>query len=302
MEQLLMETNIKEYKLFAKGKVRDVYDLEDKLLIVATDRISAFDVVLPTGIPSKGKILTQMSLFWFDFVKDIIGNHLITSEVKEFPKDLQKYKDVLKDRSMLVKKAERIDVECVVREYISGSLWREYKEIIWGTDKGKDVVVNGIPLPYGLEESEKLPYPIFTPATKAETGHDENISFKRVEEILGKELANFLKEKSIAIYKKCADYAENKGIIISDTKFEFGILNDKIILIDEMLSPDSSRFWSKENYQPGSPQESFDKQYVRDFLESINWDKNPPAPKLPEEVVKNTLNKYQQAYQVLISK
>jgi phosphoribosylaminoimidazole-succinocarboxamide synthase len=301
MEEAILETHIKEFRLFSKGKVRDVYDLEDKLLIVATDRISAFDVVLPTGIPGKGKILTQMSLFWFDFVKDIIPNHLITSEVGKFPKELQKYKDELEDRSMLVKKAQRIDVECVVRGYISGSLWKEYKEIMWGTEKGKEIKVCGIPLPYGLKESEKLPNPIFTPATKEKTGHDENINFKKVEEILGKELANFLKEKSIAIYKKAGDYAEKRGIIIADTKFEFGILNHKIILIDEILSPDSSRFWSKENYKIGKSQDSFDKQYVRDYLESLNWNKKPPAPKLPQEIVENTLKKYQKAYESLIS-
>ena len=302
MEKAILETNITEFPLFSKGKVRDVYDLEDKLLIVATDRISAFDVVLPTGIPDKGKILTAMSLFWFDFTKNIIGNHLISSKVKDFPKELHKYKEILEGRSMLVKKARRIDIECVVRGYISGSLWKEYKEIKWSADEGKDVIVNGMPLPYKLEESGKLPHPIFTPSTKAHSGHDQNIGFKQMEEIVGKDLAGFLKEKSISIYQKCADYAEKKGMIIADTKFEFGILNDKIILIDEILSPDSSRFWSKETYRPGRPQESFDKQYVRDYLESINWDKKPPAPKLPEEIVNNTFKKYQQAYRALTSK
>ena len=302
MEKAILETHIKEFQLFSKGKVRDVYDLEDRLLIVATDRISAFDVVLPTGIPGKGKILTQMSLFWFDFVEDIIPNHLITSEVHKFPKELQKYRDQLEGRSMLVKKAQRMDVECVARGYISGSLWKEYKEIMWSAEEGKDVKIHGIPFPYGLKESEKLPNPIFTPATKEKTGHDENISFKKTEEILGRELAGFLKEKSIAIYKKARDYAEERGIIIADTKFEFGILNDKIILIDEILSPDSSRFWSKSNYKVGKPQDSFDKQYVRDYLESINWNKKPPAPELPEVIIENTLKKYQQAYQALISK
>jgi phosphoribosylaminoimidazole-succinocarboxamide synthase len=302
MGEAILETHIKEFRLFSKGKVRDVYDLEDRLLIVATDRISAFDVVLPTGIPGKGKILTQMSLFWFDFVKDIMPNHLITSEAHKFPKELQKYRDQLEGRSMLVKKAQRIDVECVVRGYISGSLWKEYKEIIWSAEEGKDVKIHGILFPYGLRESEKLPNPIFTPATKEKTGHDENISFKKTEEILGSELANFLKEKSIAIYKKARDYAEKRGIIIADTKFEFGILNHKIILIDEILSPDSSRFWSKENYKVDKPQDSFDKQYVRDYLESLNWNKKPPAPELPEVIIENTLKKYQQAYQALISK
>lgn len=302
MEKAILETNIKEFPLFSKGKVRDVYDLEDRLLIVATDRISAFDVVLPTGIPDKGKILTAMSLFWFDFTKNIVGNHLISSKVKDFPKELHKYKEILEGRSMLVKKAWRIDIECVVRGYISGSLWKEYKEIKWSTDEGKDVIVNGIPLPYELEESGKLPHPIFTPSTKAHSGHDQNISFKQMEEILGRDLAEFLKEKSVSIYQKCADYAEKRGMIIADTKFEFGILNDKIILIDEILSPDSSRFWSRETYGPGHPQESFDKQYVRDYLESINWNKKPPAPKLPEEIANNTFKKYQQAYQALTSK
>ncbi|HEX9917020.1 MAG TPA: phosphoribosylaminoimidazolesuccinocarboxamide synthase, partial [candidate division Zixibacteria bacterium] len=246
--------------------------------------------------------LTQMSLFWFDFVEDIIPNHLITSEVHKFPKELQKSRDQLEGRSMLVKKAQRMDVECVARGYISGSLWKEYKEIMWSAEEGKDVKIHGIPFPYGLKESEKLPNPIFTPATKEKTGHDENISFKKTEEILGRELAGFLKEKSIAIYKKARDYAEERGIIIADTKFEFGILNDKIILIDEILSPDSSRFWSKSNYKVGKPQDSFDKQYVRDYLESINWNKKPPAPELPEVIIENTLKKYQQAYQALISK
>jgi len=302
MEKTVLETNITEFPLFSKGKVRDVYDLEDKLLIVATDRVSAFDVVLPTGIPGKGRILTAMSLFWFDFTRDIVGNHLIASRVKDFPKELHRYRELLEGRSMLIKKARRIDIECVVRGYISGSLWKEYKEIRWGTDQGGDVTVNGISLPYELEESGKLLHSIFTPSTKEYSGHDRNISFRKMEEVLGGELAGFLKEKSISIYEKCANYAEKKGMIIADTKFEFGILNDKIILIDEILSPDSSRFWSRETYKPGRPQESFDKQYVRDYLESIDWNKKPPAPELPEEIVSNTLRKYQQAYQALTSK
>jgi phosphoribosylaminoimidazole-succinocarboxamide synthase len=300
MEEVILETDIKEFPLFSKGKVRDVYDLQDKLLIVATDRISAFDVVLPTGIPGKGKILTQMSLFWFDLVKDVIENHLITSEVDQYPENLKKYRNVLEGRSMLVKKAKRINVECVVRGYVSGSLWKEYKEKRLYEGKSRTVKLLGIELPTHLKESARLPYPLFTPTTKAEEGHDENLLFEDVIEMMGEDLALTLRGKSIQIYKKAADYAEKRGMIIADTKFEFGMIDKQVILIDEIFSPDSSRFWDKKTYKPGRPQEAFDKQYVRDYLEMINWDKKPPAPELPEEVVLKTKEKYQQAYQRLV--
>jgi phosphoribosylaminoimidazole-succinocarboxamide synthase len=299
MEKALFETRIKEYPLFAKGKVRDVYDLGDWLLIVATDRLSAFDVVLPTGIPGKGKILTQMSLFWFDLVKDVAENHLITANVDEYPEDLKKYHDILEKRSMLVKKAKRIDVECVVRGYIAGSLWKEYKT---KTSPGKSDAIElyGIHFPPYLVESEKLPVPIFTPTTKAEEGHDQSMTFEEVGNLVGEKTALDLKNQSIQVYRKAADYAEKRGMIIADTKFEFGMLEGRMILIDEIFSSDSSRFWDMQTYQKGRPQESFDKQYVRDYLESIRWNKQPPAPALPEEVVLKTLEKYQQAYDKLV--
>src|SRR3972149_3592091 len=298
-EEAVLSTDIKEYPLYARGKVRDVYDLGDKLLIVATDRISAFDVVLPHGIPGKGKILNSMSVFWFEYVSDIIPNHLITAEIDLYPENLQKYRAILEGRSMLVKKAKRIDIECVVRGYISGSLWKEY--VLTRKDsKGNTVEVKGIKFPASLIESAKLPQPIFTPATKASSGHDENISFEQMSDLVGEQLALLLKEKSLAIYKKAYDYAYQKKIIIADTKFEFGILNDQLILIDEIFSPDSSRFWSATDYHPGEPQDSFDKQYIRDYLESIDWDKTPPGPSLPAEVIKKTLEKYKQAYLSLV--
>jgi phosphoribosylaminoimidazole-succinocarboxamide synthase len=300
MEKALIETNITEYPFFAHGKVRDVYDLGDKLLIVATDRISAFDVVLPTGIPGKGKILTQMSLFWFDLIKNVAENHLVTSNVDEYPDELRKYHNILEKRSMLVKKAKRIDVECVVRGYIAGSLWKEYKNKAVYQGKSDTVELFGVQLPSHLIESERLPYPIFTPTTKAEEGHDQSLTFEEVKEIAGEKLALDLRSKSIQIYKKAADYAERRGMIIADTKFEFGMFDSKIILIDEIFSPDSSRFWDKKLYKKGRPQESFDKQYVRDYLESIHWDKKPPAPTLPDEIVLKTLEKYQQAYDRLV--
>lgn len=294
-----MQTDFKELKLFARGKVRDVYDLDDKLLIVATDRISAFDVVLPNGIPGKGTILTQMSIFWFNLVADVVPNHLLAHITKDYPAALQKHKKILEGRSMLVKKAKRIDIECVVRGYISGSLWKEYKEARKHSTNGK-VIVHEIELPNTLSESAKLKENIFTPATKAEEGHDENISYERMGHMLGKNLAEELREKSLRIYQKAYDYALQKGIIIADTKFEFGMDNGKIILIDEIFSPDSSRFWSRADYKPGQAQGSFDKQYIRDYLESIKWDKKPPGPKLPDEIVKKTLEKYQQAFRWLV--
>ncbi|KPK99558.1 MAG: phosphoribosylaminoimidazole-succinocarboxamide synthase [candidate division Zixibacteria bacterium SM23_73_3] len=300
MEQGLMETNINEYPLFAKGKVRDVYNLDDKLLIVATDRISAFDVVLPTGIPGKGKVLTQMSLFWFDLVKNVAENHLITANVDQYPNDLKKHRDVLDGRSMLVKKAKRIDIECVVRGYIAGSLWKEYKNKAVSQGKSNTIELYGVQLPSNLTQSQRLPYPVFTPTTKAEEGHDESLTFEQVKKMVGEKQALELRSKSIRIYKKAADYAERRGMIIADTKFEFGILDGKLILIDEIFSSDSSRFWDKRIYRRGRPQEAFDKQIVRDYLESIHWNKKPPAPPLPEEVVAKTLEKYQEAYQRLV--
>lgn len=294
MEKALTDTKIKEFPLYARGKVRDVYDLKDKLLIIATDRISAFDVVLPNGIPGKGKVLTKMSIFWFDLVKDLIDNHLIASEVDDYPEELHKYREILEDRSMLVKKAKRIDVECVIRGYISGSLWKEYNEKKSLSENGR-VEILGYTFQDNLRESDKLLAPIFTPATKAESGHDLNINFDQMKKDFGPSLSEYLREKSLGIYQKCSDYAERKGMIIADTKFEFGFLDDKVILIDEILSPDSSRFWPKKTYSPGKPQDSFDKQFVRDYLEKIKWDKKPPAPELPEEVILKTKEKYEEA-------
>lgn len=299
IELALMRTDLKEFKLFARGKVRDVYDLGDKLLIVATDRVSAFDVVLPNGIPGKGKILTQMSIFWFNLVSDIVPNHLLAHRIEDYPSGLQKYKDVLGRRSMLVKKAKRIDIECVVRGYMSGSLWKEYQQA--GPRGGSNrVSVQGIEFPESLRDSDKLPQNIFTPATKAEEGHDENISFEKMSGMVGRKLAEDLREMSLRIYQKAYQYALQKGIIIADTKFEFGLSDGQIILIDEIFSPDSSRFWSKTDYKAGQAQDSFDKQYIRDYLESIKWNKKPPAPQLPEGIVKKTLEKYKQAFHWLV--
>ncbi|MFC1484893.1 phosphoribosylaminoimidazolesuccinocarboxamide synthase [bacterium] len=277
--------------LLAKGKVRDIYDLDDKLLIITSDRISAFDHVLPTLIPDKGKSLTKLSVFWFHYLKDVGENHLISSEVDEYPEELKEFRNELEGRSMLVKKAKRIDLECIVRGYIAGSGWKEYQNTS---------TVCGIELPKGLRNSDKLPEPIFTPSTKAEVGdHDENISEERAIQIVGKDVFEALKKKSIAIYQKASEYALTKGIIIADTKFEFGFVKDEIILIDEVLTPDSSRFWDVEKYTPGKSQDSYDKQYVRDYLEQINWDKKPPVPILPEEVVVNTQKKYEQICDLL---
>lgn len=288
--EVIRETNFSDLKLFKRGKVRDVYDLGDKLLIVSTDRISCFDVVLPDGIPDKGKVLTALSVFWFNFIKDIIPNHFISVDLKDFPKEVQQYKEILKDRSMLVKKSKPIPVECVVRGYLSGSGWKEYKQAR---------SICGIKLPVGLKESEKLPEPIFTPATKEDAGHDINVTQKYIEDSIGADLTKRLKEISISIYKKASDYACKKGIIIADTKFEFGLDKDNLILIDELLTPDSSRFWPKDQYQPGRPQPSFDKQFVRDYLESLSWDKKPPAPNLPPDIIEKTRRKYRRALELL---
>jgi phosphoribosylaminoimidazole-succinocarboxamide synthase len=287
----LLRTDFPELKLHASGKVRDVYQLDaEHLLFIATDRISAFDYVLATGIPHKGRVLTQISLFWFDFLRDVVANHVVTADVKQYPAIAQKYADQLQGRSMLVMRAEMIPVECVVRGYISGSAWKEYKT------SGR---VCGIELPAGLKESSKLPQPIFTPATKATTGHDENISFDEMTRIVGVELSRQLRELSLKVYTKAADYALQKGIIIADTKFEFGMTSKGITLADEVLTPDSSRFWPADKYQPGRAQDSYDKQYVRDYLEEIHWDKQPPAPALPVEVARRTSDKYLEAFHQL---
>jgi phosphoribosylaminoimidazole-succinocarboxamide synthase len=288
LDPVVLQTDFPDLKLHASGKVRDVYQLDsERLLFVATDRISAFDYVLATGIPHKGRVLTQISLFWFDFLCDLVPNHLITADVEQYPQALQKYAEVLRGRSMIVQRAEMFPVECVVRGYISGSAWKEYKA------SGK---VCGIELPAGLRESEAFPEPIFTPATKEVSGHDENISFARMCEILGSETSSTLRELTLRIYKKAAAYARQRGIIIADTKFEFGRTAKGITLADEVLTPDSSRFWPADKYAPGRGQESYDKQYVRDYLEEIHWNKQPPAPALPDEVARRTSEKYLDAY------
>jgi phosphoribosylaminoimidazole-succinocarboxamide synthase len=285
---VLLQADIPELELYASGKVRDIYKVDaNHLLFVATDRISAFDYVLATGIPEKGRVLTQLSMFWFEFLKDLVPNHLATADISQYPAELQKHADQLRGRSMLVVSADMVTIECVARGYISGSGWKEYK------NSGS---VCGIKLPAGLRESDKLPEPIFTPATKATSGHDENISFERMVDLAGKELSEKLRDLTIAIYKKAADYAETRGIIIADTKFEFGQTPKGLVLADEVLTPDSSRFWPMDKYHSGGAQESFDKQYVRDYLESIQWNKQPPAPALPADVAARTSEKYIEAY------
>jgi len=291
LDSVLLRTDFPELKLHASGKVRDVYNLDDAhLLFVATDRISAFDYVLATGIPHKGRVLTQISLFWFNFLRDLVPNHMVTADVQQYPASAQKYADQLHGRSMMVMRAEMIPVECVVRGYISGSAWKEYKA------SGR---VCGIELPAGMKESGKLPQPIFTPATKATTGHDENIPFDEMTRIVGVELSRQLRDLSLKIYSKAADYALHKGIIIADTKFEFGMTAKGITLADEVLTPDSSRFWPADKYQAGHAQESYDKQYVRDYLEQIRWNKQPPAPALPADVARHTSEKYLEAFHQL---
>ena len=291
ISQPLQFTKLGDIKFFKRGKVRDIYDLGDKLLIVSTDRISCFDVVLPTVIPNKGEVLTKLSLFWFEFTEDVISNHLITANVDDLPERLVTYKEVLRGRSMLVKKADPIPVECVVRGYLAGSGWKEYQET--GS-------ICGIKLPQGLREADKLPQAIFTPATKEQVGHDVNVTQEYIEKELGKHIVTKLKDVSLALYKKASEYAETRGIIIADTKFEFGKIGEKIILIDEVLTPDSSRFWPKDEYSPGKSQLSFDKQFVRDYLETLDWDKTPPAPELPEEIVTKTSKKYLQALKMIV--
>jgi len=293
METILLETHFPNLPLMSRGKVRDIYDFGDRLLIVASDRISAFDYVLPSAIPHKGRVLTALSEFWFHYTRNIVRNHLISTRVEDFPAAAQQYADILAGRTMLVIKAKRVDVECVVRGYLSGSAWREYRTS--GT-------VCGMKLPAGLRESEKLPEPLFTPATKAESGHDENISFEQMIALTGRDVAERLRTISIALYQAAADYALSRGIIIADTKFEFGYLDGEPMLIDEALTPDSSRFWPLDGYEPGRSQASFDKQYVRDYLESIHWNKQPPVPPLSDEVIRGTSQRYLEAYERLVGK
>jgi len=287
----ISETNIGELSLLGRGKVRDIYRVDDKLLVISTDRLSAFDVVLPDPIPRKGLVLNQLSIFWMDRTRHLAPNHLISANVDEYPPELLRYSDQLKGRSMLVKNADVFPVECIARGYIIGSGWTEYKAT--GS-------ISGIRLPSGLKQGQKLPEPIFTPSTKAETGqHDQNISFQKTVDLLGSEAASWLREKTLEFYKFGAKWAEQKGIIIADTKFEFGVIDGAFTLVDEVLTPDSSRFWPMNQYEIGVSPPSLDKQYVRDYLESLNWDKNPPAPKLPREVVLNTSEKYLAIYKIL---
>jgi len=294
MTNTFSEISIPELPLFKKGKVRDVYEIEDKLLIVASDRVSAFDYVLPTLIPDKGKILTQLSKFWFEFTSLVCPNHMLTADVKKFPTVLHKYKDILEKRSMLVKKTSVISVECVVRGYLSGSGWKDYKAT------GK---TSGIKLPPGMKESERIEEIIFTPATKAEEGHDQNISFKEMQKLIDSKLARKIKKISIELYQKASLYALSKGIIIADTKFEFGLFNnEELFLVDEIFTPDSSRFWPMASYSPGRSQPSLDKQFVRDYLESTDWDKNSPPPPLPQSIIEQTSERYLEIFRLLTGK
>ncbi|MDY6832745.1 MAG: phosphoribosylaminoimidazolesuccinocarboxamide synthase [Thermodesulfobacteriota bacterium] len=292
MDQVVYQTDFPGLNLLKRGKVRDVYDFGDRLLIVATDRLSAFDVVMPDPIPGKGEMLTRISLFWFDQMKDMVRNHLISSDVNDYPEACRPYAETLAGRSMLVIKTEPLAIECVVRGYLSGSGWKSYQ---------KDRTVCGISLPDGLRESDRLPEPIFTPSTKAEAGqHDINISFEEAAGIVGRQTAEKARDLSLAIYRRGVEVADARGIIIADTKFEFGFVDGELILIDEVLTPDSSRFWPRDGYAPGGPQQSFDKQYVRDYLLSLNWNQKPPAPDLPPDVVANTRKKYSEALDLLV--
>lgn len=285
-DEILLETTLPLH-LAGRGKVRDIYDLGEYLLFFATDRISAFDCVLGSGIPCKGRVLTQMSLFWFDFLRETVATHLLTADVNQYPEELTPYRQMLNGRSMLVKRARMIQVECVARGYLAGSGWKEYQA------EGR---VCGIPLPPGLRDGDQLPEPIFTPATKAQSGHDMNVPFDYLVSTIGAELAEQLRDLTLGIYNKAAKYASERGIILADTKFEFGFVGDQLVLADEVLTPDSSRWWPIDSYRPGGPQPSFDKQYVRDYLETLDWNKKPPAPALPVEVVRKTSEKYQEAY------
>jgi phosphoribosylaminoimidazole-succinocarboxamide synthase len=289
---IVLKTEMPDIGEPRRGKVRDIYDLGEHLLLVVTDRVSAFDVIMPNGIPGKGKMLTEISLFWFEQMKDIVENHLVATKVEDFPQELHKYRDMLEGRSILVKKASVVPVECIVRGYISGSGWKSYQ---------KDGTVCGIKLPEGLKESDKLPSTLFTPSTKAEEGHDINIPFEEMKKITGDELAEKLKNISLKIYETASAIAEKKGIIIADTKMEFGMMDGRLILIDELLTPDSSRFWSIKDYAPGRSQDSFDKQIVRDYLLTLDWDKTPPGPELPAEIVEKTAKRYQEILQILTS-
>ena len=290
----LFETNLNGIQPIARGKVRDIYDAGDFLIIVATDRLSAFDYVLPTPIPDKGRVLTQLTIFWLDLLGDVVPNHFVSADVDDYPAGFRPFRDQLQGRSMLVRRARMLEVECVARGYVSGSGWKDYR---------RDGSICGIPLPAGLRESDRLPEPVFTPATKAQSGHhDENISFGTAAAQLGVELADRVRALTLEVYSRAAKYAETRGIIIADTKFEFGFIADQLVLADEVLTPDSSRFWPRASYQPGGPQASYDKQYVRDYLESIHWNKQPPAPALPADVVRRTSDKYREAYTVLTGK
>ena len=290
----LLSTSLPGIPLIARGKVRDVYGIgDDKILMVASDRISAFDCVLGSPIPDKGRVLTQISLFWFDYLADVVPNHLLTADVRQYPSELRPFDEQLEGRSMLVKRAEMVQIECVARGYLSGSGWKEYKA------KG---TVCGIALPAGLRESDQLPEPIFTPSTKASVGHDENISFAEACSVVGSDVATRVRDLTLAVYSKAAAYARSRGIILADTKFEFGFAGGELILGDEVLTPDSSRFWPADQYAPGGAQPSFDKQFVRDYLETLSWDKKPPAPALPDDVVEKTAAKYREAYERLTGK
>ncbi|RJQ44495.1 MAG: phosphoribosylaminoimidazolesuccinocarboxamide synthase [Nitrospiraceae bacterium] len=290
MNDVVLKTEMPDVGTPRRGKVRDIYDLGEHLLLVVTDRVSAFDVVMPNGIPGKGKVLTSISVFWFRMMEGIVQNHIVAVDVRDFPQSLRKYGDMLEGRSLLVKKAKVLPVECIVRGYLSGSGWKSYQ---------KDGTVCGIKLPAGMTESSKIGQPIFTPSTKAETGHDINISFEEMKKTVGVETAEKLKDLTLSIYGRARDHAEKKGIIIADTKMEFGMFNDEIIIIDELLTPDSSRFWSMKDYAPGKSQDSFDKQIVRDYLLTLDWDQTPPGPELPLDIVRKTSDRYQEILKIL---
>jgi phosphoribosylaminoimidazole-succinocarboxamide synthase len=290
MEKILLKVDMPDIKFLRRGKVRDIYEIRDSLLLIASDRISAFDVVLPNGIPGKGRLLTQISIYWFEKMKDIIKNHLIAIDVNDYPEQCHKYREQLEGRSILVKKAEQLPIECIVRGYLSGSGWKEYK------NSGS---VCGITIPAGMKESSKLESPIYTPSTKAEKGHDINISFEDTVKSVGKELAEQLREVSLKIYSKACALAEKKGIIIADTKFEFGIFDNELILIDEILTPDSSRFWSVKTYEPGKAQDSYDKQIIRDYLLTLEWDQTYPGPKLPDNIIEKARERYREIYEII---
>ena len=290
MNAVITTTSLPGVDLVARGKVRDVYSAGEDLLIVATDRISAFDCILPQGIPGKGRVLTLMSLFWFDYLRGIVPNHLITANVDEYPARLRAYRDQIESRSMLVRRCRMEPVECVARGYVSGSGWKDYRQT---------GAICGIPLPAGLRESDRLPEPIFTPASKAESGHDENVSFEAVVQTTGPDTAALLRDLTLRIYARAAEHAASRGIILADTKFEFGWYGDELLLADEVLTPDSSRYWPRDEYKPGGPQKSFDKQFVRDYLETLDWNKQPPAPPLPDDVIAKTSDKYHEAYRLI---